>query len=263
MTPEFAPQARRLNGNVALITGAAGGIGRAIALRLSAEGAHVALFDLRPDGVADTAAAVADAGGTASTFVVDATDRDALSAAMDDIVAAHGRLDIAVNNAGIGKPVAFLEIDDQDWARIIATNLGSVFLVGQEAARRMVPAGRGRIVNIASLAAHTANDRQAAYAASKGGVVSLTRVMAFELAPHGIAVNAISPGPIDTELAAAMLTPEARAARERRIPQGRLGLPDDVAAGVAFLASPDAAYVNGQVLVIDGGLLVAGIRERQ
>jgi NAD(P)-dependent dehydrogenase (short-subunit alcohol dehydrogenase family) len=124
----------------------------------------------------------------------------------------------------------------------------------------MVAHGGGRIVNVASLAAHTANSHQAAYAASKGGVVALSRVMAFELAPHGILVNAVSPGPIDTELAARMLTPAARVAREQRIPQGRLGRPEEVAAAIAFLLYDDASYINGTVLVIDGGLVGAGIR---
>ena len=126
----------------------------------------------------------------------------------------------------------------------------------------MVTNAHGRIVNVASLAAHTANETQAAYAAAKGGVVALTRVMAFELAPLGLAVNAVSPGPIDTALARTMLTPAAWAAREDRIPQGRFGTPEEVAAAIAFLASPDAAYVNGEVLVVDGGLLIAGIRAR-
>lgn len=257
---EFPAVVRRLGGKIALVTGAARGIGRATAVRLAAEGASVALIDRTPDACSDAVTSITDSGGSAKGYVADVTDRQAVRHAVSRIATELGAIDILVNNAAIGKPALFLEIADQNWNEIIATNLGGVFIVGQEVARHMARHGSGRIVNVASLAAHTANDTQAAYAAAKGGVVAMTRVMAFELARHGISVNAVSPGPIDTELAKAMLTPKARLAREERIPQGRLGTAEEVAAAVAFLASPDAAYVNGEVLVVDGGLLIAGIR---
>ena len=253
---------RRLEGQLAVVTGAARGIGQATAVRLAAEGARLALIDRTVDACADTARQIRASGGMADAHAADVTDRQAVRQALAAITQAGGNIDILVNNAAIGRPAPFLEIDDANWNSIVGTNLGGIFIVGQEVARHMVTHARGRIVNVASLAAHTANETQAAYAAAKGGVVALTRVMAFELAPHGLAVNAVSPGPIDTALARTMLTPAAWAAREDRIPQGRFGTPEEVAAAIAFLASPDAAYVNGEVLVVDGGLLIAGIRAR-
>jgi 3-oxoacyl-[acyl-carrier protein] reductase len=251
---------RRLEGAVALVTGAARGIGRAVAERLASEGARLVLFDRNAAGGRETADRLRAAGATAMAFEVDVASRASVRQALDEARNSLGAPDILVNNAAIGKPAPFLDIAEQDFNMMMAINVGGVFTVSQEVARLMAERGAGRIVNIASLAAHTANDNQAAYAATKRAVVAMTRVMAFELGRRGITVNAISPGPIDTELAATMLTPTARRAREDRIPLGRLGLPEEVAAAAAFLASPDAAYVNGAVLVVDGGLLYAGIR---
>lgn len=251
---------RRLGGKVAIVTGSARGIGRAIALRLASEGAAVALVDRAPEGTAETASEIRDLGGQAQAYVADVTDRGGVREVVSNIATLFGSIDILVNNAGMGRPAMFTETTDADWNEIVGVNLGGTFVVSQETVRHMLRQSSGRIVNIASLAAHTANDGQTAYAAAKAGVVAMTRAMAFELARHGIAVNAISPGPIDTELARKMLTQSARRAREERIPQGRLGTPDDVAAAAAFLASADAAFINGEVLVVDGGLLIAGIK---
>jgi 3-oxoacyl-[acyl-carrier protein] reductase len=258
------PQASsaRLAGRTALVTGAARGIGRATALRLSRDGASVVLVDVDAQGAHDTAEHVRQSGGRALPLQANVTDRAQVKGVLAAADAAgFGSVDLLVNNAAVGKTAPFLEIDDADWQRMLSVNLTGTFIMAQEVARGMVRQGFGRIINIASLAAHTANSHQAAYAASKGAVLALTRVMAFELAPQGILVNAVSPGPIETELAASMLTPQARLERERRIPQGRFGEVADVAGVVAFLAGDDAAFINGSVIVVDGGLLISGIRD--
>jgi len=257
--------AARFAGQVALITGGGRGIGQEVAMRLAAEGARLAIFDMNLAGAEETCARLKQAGSEARAYGVDVTSRSAVAAAVQSVAADFGSIDVLVNNAGIGWRIPFLEITDTDWSKIIGTNLTGYFMVGQEVARVMVaqPNGKngGRIVNVASINAHIGTDHQAAYAASKGGIVALTRVMAFELAPLGVCVNAVSPGPIETELSAMNLTPVTRRSREERIPQGRLGKPGELAAAIAFLASSDAAYVNGTVLVVDGGLVSGGIRE--
>ena len=261
MTAASTPCAGRLAGKVALVTGAARGIGAATARRLAAEGATVALTDVLAEALESTASDIRRAGVQAKAWVLDVTRREDVKRVVGEVARDFGRIDILVSNAAVGKPMPFLETRDADLQRVFEVNLNGVFLMGQEVGRVMVRQGGGRIVNVGSLAAHTGNDRQSAYAAAKGGVDALTRVMAFELAPLGISVNAVSPGPIETELAKAMLTAATRSAREVRVPLGRLGRPEEVAATVAYLASPDAAYVNGAVIVIDGGLLTGGIRE--
>lgn len=252
---------RRFSEQTAIITGGGRGIGQNVALRLAAEGAKIAVFDMNLAGAEETCSRVKAAGGDARAWKVDVTVRSEVVAAVNDVVSVFGGVEVLINNAGIGWRIPFLDISDADWSKIIDTNLKGYFIVGQEAARVMVKKGRGRIVNVASINAHIGTDHQAAYAASKGGIVALTRVMAFELAPLGVCVNAVSPGPIETELSALNLSPTTRRSREERIPQGRLGKPDELAAAIVFLASPDASYVNGTVLVVDGGLVSGGIRE--
>jgi NAD(P)-dependent dehydrogenase (short-subunit alcohol dehydrogenase family) len=253
---------RRMEGQVALITGGGGGIGRETAMRLASEGARIAIFDSKAASAEETCAQVRAAGGEARAYAVDVTVRSQVAQAVKAAAAEFGGgIDMLVNNAGVGWPASFLELTDADWSRIININLTGYFIVGQEVARVMVQKRSGRMVNVASINAHIGNDKQAAYAASKGGVIALTQVMAFELAPLGLTVNAISPGPIETELSAANLTPALRRSRELRIPQGRLGRTPELAAAIAFLVSPDASYVNGTVLVVDGGWITAGIRE--
>ena len=214
--PGDNPAIGRLSDKVALVTGAAGGIGQAVTERLAAEGARVAVLDRTAAGVDRVCSQIKAAGGEAHAVVADVTNRVQVAAAVRGIGAHFGRLDILVNNAAVGKPLPFLETTDEDWDRILAVNLTGYFIVAQEAARAMVRQGGGRIVNVSSLAAHTGISGQAAYGAAKGGVLSLTKLMALELAPKGITVNAVSPGPIETELAASMLTSASRRAREER-----------------------------------------------
>ncbi len=254
-------QCVRLTGKVAIVTGGGRGIGRAVCERLASEGARVAVFDINRTGAEETCRIVTAAGGSATAYVVDVTRRTAVAKAVKAVIARFGRIDVLVNNAGLARQKAFLALADKDWRDILELNLTGYFIVGQEVGRQMVRQRDGRIINMASLAAHYAADLQAAYAAAKGGVVALTQVMAFELAPKGVNVNAVSPGAVATEMSAKNMSAASRRAREARIPQGRLATPSDIAASIAFLASDDASHINGTTLIVDGGMLIAGIRE--
>jgi NAD(P)-dependent dehydrogenase (short-subunit alcohol dehydrogenase family) len=243
-----------LQNRVAIVTGAARGIGFACAQRFAAEGAVVVLADRDVAGVKAAAASIAGAEGIAAD-VSRKADVDALVARA---LAVHGRIDVLVNNAGITHACDFLELAEEDFDRVLAVNLKSMFLCGQAVARAMVKAGGGgSIVNMSSANAVVAIPNQVPYVVSKGGINQLTKVMAVALAPHGIRVNAIGPGTILTELAkAAVLTDDA--ARRKilsRTPLGRCGEPEEVAAVAAFLASDDASYLTGQTIYPDGGRL--------
>lgn len=243
-------------GKVVLITGAANGIGAACAARFAGDGAHVVLADI--DAVQGEAAAAAlRAGGGSALFVAcDVTQRAEIEAAVAVAVARFGGLDVLINNAGIASGAAFLDMTDALFDRVLAVNMRSVFIGGQVAARQMVAQGRGgAIINMSSVNANMAIPGLSAYGASKGAINQLTRVMAIELAPHNIRVNAIGPGTILTELSRkAVLTDKA--ARHKvlsRTPLGRAGEPAEVAGVAAFLAGPDASYITGQVIYPDGG----------
>jgi len=260
MSQKATTASSRLAGQVAIVTGGGRGIGEVIARRLASEGAAIAILEIDPERGNSVAAALSRSGVRALSLPCDVTRRDEVSRAVDDVIAALGAVTILVNNAGIGRRAPFLDLSDEAWNAVLSVNLTGAFIVAQEVCRRMGKHGRGSVVNLASAAAHMAHSEQSVYSVSKAGLEALTRVMAFELAPLGIRVNAVAPGTIATEFLAGMLTEEAKAERVRRIPAGRLGTPDEVASVVAFLVSDDARYMTGCSLPIDGGLIFAGIR---
>jgi NAD(P)-dependent dehydrogenase (short-subunit alcohol dehydrogenase family) len=254
--------AKRLEGEVAIITGGAGGIGRAVATRLACEGAAVAILDVNGTGAREIAAGLSAGGRQALPVTCNVTKRNEVRSALDAVLAKFGRLTILVNNAGIVRRAPFLDLSDEMWADVLDVNLTAAFIVAQESARVMAKQGFGRIVNMASVAAVIAHGNLTAYSISKAGIEAMTRTMAFDLAPFGVNVNAVAPGTIATGFALGPLSEEAKAGRMQRIPLGRFGEALDVAAAVAFLASSDAAYITGTVLTVDGGLVMGGVRDR-
>ena len=239
-----------LAGRVCLVTGGAQGIGEACARRFAREGAQVVIADI--DRTRGTALATELDGLFVPCDVGDKTEVDSLVAS---VIAAHGQIDVLVNNAGIFRAADFLDMTEDDFDAVLRINLKGSFLVGQAVAREMAKTGKGSIVNMSSVNGVLAIPTLASYNVSKGGINQLTRVMALALAPHGIRVNAVAPGTIATELAAkAVLTSdEARAKIMSRTPMKRLGQPAEIADTVAYLASDAASYITGEIIVVDGG----------
>ena len=242
-------------GRVAIVTGAANGIGAACARLLAASNARVALWDIDLGAATTLASELSPDGGAARAFRCDVSRKGEVDAALAATLAAFGRVDSLVNNAGIFRAADFLDIAEEDWDAVLDVNLKGSFLVGQAAAREMVKTGGGAIVNMSSVNGVMAIPSIASYNASKGGVDQLTRVMALALAPHRIRVNAVGPGTIATELArkAVLGSVEAEKRILSRTPMQRLGEPEEVAAIVAVLLSEASAYVTGEVVYIDGG----------
>jgi 3-oxoacyl-[acyl-carrier protein] reductase len=241
-----------LHGKVAIVTGAANGIGRAIAERYGAEGAQVVVNDVKLEGAERVAQAIETGGGSALAVAADVSDAAQVGALFDAALARFGTLDVLVNNAGMTNTERhFLDADADWWNRIIAVNLSSMFLCGQRAAQIMAGKGAGVIINMSSGGATRAHRGNAAYDAAKGGVEALTRAMALDLGPYGVRVNGLVPGSIDSKGMAA----EIKRARGETMPLGRVGEAEELAGPAVFLASDDARYITGHMLVVDGGLL--------
>jgi 3-oxoacyl-[acyl-carrier protein] reductase len=241
-----------LDGKVALVTGASRGIGRAVACRLAADGAFVALGARDEGRLGEVVDEIAAKGGRAAALKLDVAERASVDAAVETLLAAHGHIDILVNNAGITRDNLLLRMKPAEWNDVLATNLTGAFHCTQAVLRSMLRQRGGRIVSVTSVVGLAGNAGQANYAASKAGIVGFTKAVAREVASRGITVNAVAPGFIETDMTAAM-SDKAREAVLAAIPMGRVGSGADVAAAVAFLASTAAAYVTGQVLAVDGG----------
>ncbi|MBM4148127.1 MAG: 3-oxoacyl-[acyl-carrier-protein] reductase [Lentisphaerae bacterium] len=244
-----------LDGKVALVTGAARGIGRAIAERLAAEGADIALCDLKEEWLADTAEAVAGAGRRAIRVAADVGNAAGVQAAVDKVVQELGRVDILVNNAGITRDGFLVRMSEEDWDAVLSVNLKGAFLFTRAVARPMMKQRSGVIVNIASIIGLIGNAGQCNYAASKAGLIALTKSCAKELAGRNVRVNAVAPGFIQTKMTD-VLAEDVKKKMLDAIPMNRFGTSEDIANAVLFLASEQSAYMTGQVLSVNGGMVM-------
>jgi 3-oxoacyl-[acyl-carrier protein] reductase len=244
-----------LKDKVALVTGGAQGIGRTISEELARAGAHVVLGDVNLEGAQATAEAINNSGGSASAVKIDVSNATEVREVFDFIIKDKKPVDIVVNNAGITRDGLMVRMKESDWDLVLNINLKGSFLCSQQAAKQMMKQKSGAIVNIASIVGVMGNFGQANYSASKAGVIGLTKTLAREVASRGIRVNAIAPGFIDTEMTR-VLDEEVRQKLIEQIPLARLGLPEDVARCVNFLVSDKSSYITGQVINLNGGMLM-------
>jgi 3-oxoacyl-[acyl-carrier protein] reductase len=242
-----------LSGQIAIVTGASQGLGKAIALELGRNGAKVACLARSADKLADTVAAITSAGGTAEAFACDVKEKASVEGAIEAVTAKWERLDILVNNAGVTRDTLLPIMSDEQWDDVIITNLRGTFLFARAAAKIMMRQRYGRIINISSVSGLMGNAGQTNYSASKAGVIGLTRSLSKELAKRNVTVNAVAPGFIESEMTKA-LGEAILGEVKKRIPANRVGTGEDVAAAVLFLASRAASYITGHVLTVDGGM---------
>lgn len=248
----------RLKDKVAIVTGAGAGIGRAIALLFSEEGATVVVAEVLEDRGLETASLIREKGNQALFIKTDVRDLNEIQRAVSETVREFGRIDILVNNAGVLQYLPFAQVTEEDWDRIIDINLKGTFFFAQAAAKEMIRARQGgKIINMSSIASEVAIEFQSHYMASKGGVRMLTKGMALELAPYGINVNALAPGTIETEMTRQDLEdPTIREEAIDAIPLGRIGTPLDVARAALFLATEESDYITGEMIFVEGGYVI-------
>jgi 3-oxoacyl-[acyl-carrier protein] reductase len=245
----------QFDGKVAVVTGAARGIGRSIAERLAREGADVVICDLQAEWLAETASAIQALGRKALPLAVNVGNGESVTACIAEVIKVFGKVDIMVNNAGITKDGLLVRMSEEDWDAVLQVNLKGTFLFTRAVAKYMMKQRSGAIVNIASVIGLIGNAGQCNYAASKAGVIALTKSTAKELATRGVRVNAIAPGFISSKMTDA-LSQEVRDQMLKVIPMARFGEPEDIAKAVSFLASEEASYVTGQVLSVNGGMVM-------
>ncbi|MCH2125234.1 MAG: 3-oxoacyl-[acyl-carrier-protein] reductase [Pirellulaceae bacterium] len=246
-----------LTGQVAIVTGASRGLGRAMAVALGANGAKVACVARNAEKLAETVAAIQATGGEATSYACDVNDRESVNQVVDTVVETWEKLDILVNNAGITRDTLMAQMSDAQWDEVITTNLTGPFLFMRAAYMPMMRKRYGRIINISSVSGLVGNPGQSNYSASKAGLIGVTRTLSRELAKRKITVNAIAPGFIESDMTQDLVDKFGQTVideAKKRIPCQRLGVPEEVAAAVLFLASPAASYITGQILAVDGGM---------